>query len=64
MRDWSAHSTIDAELRAGSHVKMPDSIPNCPEQFDFEKAISDGLLTRENLLYAARKVLKFMDHFE
>jgi beta-glucosidase len=64
MTDWCAHSVIDAEIRAGSHVKMPNSIPNSPAHFDFDKAIADGLLTRENLLYGAKKVLEFMAHFE
>lgn len=64
MTDWCVESTIDEEIRAGGHVKMPDSVPYSSVYFDFEKAIADGLLTRENLLYSAKKVLEFMGNFE
>ena len=64
MTDWSAYSTLDQEILAGSHVKMPNSITGSNDDYDFEKAIAQGLLTREHLLYSAKKVLEFMDHFE
>jgi len=64
MTDWSAFSTIDQEILAGSHVKMPMSITGTTDLYDFEAAIAEGKLTRENLLAAARKVLELMDHFE
>ena len=43
---------------------MPFPVKESPERFDFEKAVADGILTREQLLYHAKKVLEFLDHFE
>ena len=62
--DWNAYSTIDKELLAGSNVKMPCPVTESAETFDFDQAVAEGILTREQLLYGARKVLEFMDHFE
>lgn len=62
--DWNAYSTIDKELLAGSNIKMPCPVTESAETFDFNQAVADGILTREQLLYSARKVLEFMDHFE
>ena len=64
MTDWSAFSTLDEEVRAGGHVKMPESITDSKELFDFDAAIAQGKLTRENLLHAAKKVLELMAHLE
>lgn len=64
MTDWNAYSTLDQELLAGSDIKMPFPVTESADTFDFEKAIAEGLLTRENLLSAAKRVLEFMDHFE
>ena len=64
MTDWSAFSTLDQELLAGSNVKMPNSITGSNEDFDFTKAIADGLLTREQLLYSAKKVFELLGHLE
>jgi beta-glucosidase len=64
MTDWSAYSTLDQELLAGSNVKMPNAITGSNDDFDFDKAIAEGLLTREHLLYSAKKVLELMNHLE
>ena len=64
MTDWSAFSTLDQELLAGSNVKMPNSITGSNEDFDFTKSIADGLLTREQLLYSAKKVFELLGHLE
>ncbi len=64
MTDWSAFSTIDQELRAGSNVKMPCSITDSTGDFDFAKAVAEGLLTREQLLYSAKKVFELLGHLE
>lgn len=65
MTDWGAYSTIVEDINAGSHVKMPVSISGgSTALFDFENAVAEGTLKREQLLYSAKKVLEFMDHFE
>ena len=64
MTDWNAYSTIEDELRAGSDVKMPFPVTEDTAMFDFDKAVADGILTRETLLYHAKKVLEFLGHFE
>jgi len=64
MTDWNAYSTLDQELLAGSDVKMPFPVTESTDTFDFDKAVAEGLLTREILLSAAKRVLEFMDHFE
>ena len=66
MTDWSCYSTLDEEVLAGGHVKMPTSITNGWDGtlYDFDEAISQGKLTRENLLYAAKAVLELIAHLE
>jgi beta-glucosidase len=59
--DWNAHcSKIDEELLAGSNVKMPFAITESSEPFDLKEALNSGTISRENLLYSAKKVLEFL----
>ena len=53
--DWHAYA-------ANGKTPLPAVEPL--KQFDFEKAVAEGVLTREQLLYHAKKVLEFLDHFE
>ena len=64
--DWSCYSTLDEEVLAGSHVKMPTSITNGwdGKLYDFDEAIAQGKLTRENLLSAAKTVMELLAHLE
>jgi beta-glucosidase len=59
--DWNAHcSKIDEELLSGSNVKMPFAITESSEPFDLKEALNSGTISRENLLYSAKKVLEFL----
>ena len=64
MTDWGARSTIEEDILAGSQVKMPAADNSGIDGYDFTPALESGLLTRENLLSAARQVLLLMNHFE
>ncbi len=64
MTDWNVYSAIEDELLAGSNVKMPFPVTESTDMFDFDQAVAAGILTREQLLYHAKIVLEFMDHFE
>lgn len=66
MTDWSCYSTLDEEVLAGSHVKMPTSITNGWDGtlYDFDEAVAQGKLTRENLLSAAKTVMELLAHLE
>ena len=64
MTDWGTRSTIEEDILAGSHVKMPFAEDSVFDHYDFSPALTSGILTRENLLSAARQVLKLMNHFE
>lgn len=64
MTDWNAYSAITDEISAGSNVKMPFPITEDTAMFDFDAAVSDGTLTRETLLFHAKKVLEFIAHLE
>ena len=63
MTDWEARSTIEEDLLAGSQVKMPYADGSGYDRYDFSSALNSGILTRENLLSAARRILQLMDHF-
>ena len=64
MTDWNAYSAIEDELAAGSNVKMPFPVTEDTAMFNFDQAVADGILTREMLLYHAKKVLEFIGHLE
>lgn len=64
MTDWGARSTIEEDILAGSQVKMPSADNYGIDWYDFSHALEAGILTRENLLDAARRVLQLIDHFE
>lgn len=57
--DWVNHAEPYRELRAGNHVRMPHGSPK-----RLQKAMGEGLLTREDLKRSVRKVLEFMMKLE
>jgi len=64
MTDWNAYSAIENEMAAGSNVKMPFPVTEDTATFDFDKAVADGIVKRETLLFHAKKVLEFLGHLE
>ena len=57
--DWVNHAEPYRELQAGNHVRMPHGSPK-----RLQKAMGEGLLTREDLKRSVRKVLEFMMKLE